>query len=420
MHNSTLNQLRTRWLDVYLIFVGLVSIVYGFHTAGQQHGWVIGEWLINYSDGFVRRGLLGEIILIASHIIKIRMAWLVFAVQVAAYVTFLWTVHRIARTSRWNIGLTFQVLSPATLSFIVLDPPTVFKKDNLLFAALGLLLCVFLFGRERLKVWQLSALLTILLPALVLSHEPLLLYMPYLLAPVLLFSSTWQRTLGIALFPAILTLCAAAAVATHPGTPEMARAICSSVGGAMPIKGEAVESNICSGGIQWLSRSAHEAQQITAEAVQHDHYIPLYGLLVFPALVPGIWQLVWLYRRRGMHRQVVIVAICGALALAASTLLFVDALDWGRWIHMHAVCLMLLTLTLTSSFEPTPCPMKAPLALPGQGPLAGVRRPQKPLAVIVLAAWTLCWTLPAVPIYPSRTGYIGLVRYFLAYGSLHR
>jgi len=48
----------------------ITVLIAGFRLRGIAavggHGWVTGDWLINYSAGFIRRGLTGEIIFFIS------------------------------------------------------------------------------------------------------------------------------------------------------------------------------------------------------------------------------------------------------------------------------------------------------------------------------------------------------------------
>lgn len=401
---------RSRCLDAYLVLVGAISAAYGVQTATRSHGWGIGEWLINYSGGFVRRGLAGEFVLLVGRATRVPLPMLVLVLQVAAYAAFLWSVHRLVRGPFWTFGMTLVVLSPATLSFLVLDPPCGFKKEILLFAALGILLVLLLFDQQKLRDWQLSLALAVVLSALVLTHEALLLYFPYVLAAILLLRPGWRRSVRIAAFPAMAAAISAVAVATHPGTHSTAAAICRSVGGTMPTPGGGFDGGICSGGIEWLGQSFAGAHEITLASIRGLGYYRLYGLLVVPALAPMIWVLADFYRKHGLEHEVRIVAACSTVAMAASAFLFYTAQDWGRWIHMHAVCLMLLILLL--SWRAAPLPRSA-------GLLGGVGAKARPAAVLALAVWALCWNLPAVPIYPSRTGYFGLVQYLRGYRAAH-
>ena len=114
------------------------------------------------------------------------------------------------------------------LGFIVLDPPNGFKKEILLFAALAAVICVLLFARWR--DWQLAVVLSILGVVLVLSHEPLVFYLPFFLAAVAIHAGSLRRTAAVAVWPTILCGIAAVTVLLHPGNRAMAEKICSSVG----------------------------------------------------------------------------------------------------------------------------------------------------------------------------------------------
>ena len=47
--------------------------------------WTIGEWLINYQAGFIRRGLLGEGIYILCNVIKISPIFVIWLISIASY-----------------------------------------------------------------------------------------------------------------------------------------------------------------------------------------------------------------------------------------------------------------------------------------------------------------------------------------------
>ncbi len=143
-----------RWFGLYLVFVATVSTVYGFLNARRGSGWAIGEWLTNYSAGFIRRGLVGEVVLLLGRASGIQLVWIVFGIQVAVYLIFLWCVYRLTEELQWGWMVAALLLSPATLGFIVLDPPNGFKKEILLFAALAAVICLLLYA--RLRDWQID------------------------------------------------------------------------------------------------------------------------------------------------------------------------------------------------------------------------------------------------------------------------
>ena len=87
--------------------------------------------------------------------------------------------------------------------------------------------------------------------------------------------------------------------------------------------------------------------------------------------------------------------------------LFVVARDWGRWLELHATCLLLLFLLLERLDSQTDVSGNA-LADPAGLTLT-------PPGLLALALYATCWTLPAVGIFPGRFGYIDLARYLHAY-----
>jgi hypothetical protein len=393
-----------RWFGLYLIFVAAISTVYGFLNARRGSGWAIGEWLTNYSAGFIRRGLVGALVLLLGYVSGIPLAWIAFGIQVAVYLIFLWCVYRLTEGLRWGWMVAATLLSPATLGFIVLDPPNGFKKEILLFAALAVVICLLL--SDRLRDWQMTVLLSALGVILVLSHEPLLFYLPYFFAAVAVHSGSMQRALKVALWPAILCSIAAVSVLLHPGDRAMAEKICSSLGGVLGTM-EVHDANVCGGALLWLEQSLAEAHRYVMAAVRLHHLFALYGLLAIPTLLPAIAALVMLYRWDGARREVKIVAVCSAIAFAGSLAVFYSGRDWGRWLQMHAVCLMLLVLMVSRGERA------------GTQPEIRLRGVRRWAACAALAIYATCWTLPAVDIYPARSGYYGLYRYLKDYGQTH-
>ena len=57
---------KNYFLLIFFIILSIASIMRLFDNAIQLDSWQYGEWLINYNNGFVRRGLIGEIILLIS------------------------------------------------------------------------------------------------------------------------------------------------------------------------------------------------------------------------------------------------------------------------------------------------------------------------------------------------------------------
>ena len=169
-----------RLFSIYLSFVAFVTLCYGVLDVMEKNEWVMGDWLINYRGGFVRRGLPGEIALRAGHLLHLSPMHIVLVLQVLTYVAMFYSVWRLLARTSWSAWVLVMVVSPATLAFQVLDPLAGLRKDEILLGGLGMLL-VFLLDRKPSAPWP-SLYLTVLGVGCVLSHEALIFFVPYLFA----------------------------------------------------------------------------------------------------------------------------------------------------------------------------------------------------------------------------------------------
>ena len=72
-----------------LTLLFLASLAIGIFDLFYQPSYVIGDWLINYSQGFVRRGLPGQTFLLLGHWFHIPVPWLALIVPASLYAAFL-------------------------------------------------------------------------------------------------------------------------------------------------------------------------------------------------------------------------------------------------------------------------------------------------------------------------------------------
>ena len=402
------DRLLRRLFALYLSVIALITVGFGWHNVRAANDWAIGEWLINYSAGFVRRGLFGEIVLRLAHLAHTPIFLTVLALQVLLYWSFFAFVLLLTRGLRWSLPLAAILFSPATLAFHILDPPAAFRKEDILFAGMALLVWLLVFRRPR------PGMLVLLLIALtqfaVLSHEPLMLYLPYVFGAVFVATPRARRAATLCAVPAGLAVATALTVSHYPGTAETPRIICSSIGSTLL----GPNAGVCGGAILYLSRNLDYARKDVVRVIASYHYFTLYPLTLL--LTAGPFALLfWRLRRSGFSasrgRALRIVYVTTAVAWIMSLPLFFVATDWGRWIYMHAVCLMLLVLLLLHSAEAEPVKAREEAAAVSQSP----RRFAAALALLVYAT---CWTLPGVGLFPGRFGYLSLVRYLTNYSHL--
>jgi len=73
----------------YFLVLVFIATVIGAYTGYLEHNtWKMGDWLINYQGGMVRRGLLGEAAYQLSYVTHVNPGYYVFLFQILFYAIF--------------------------------------------------------------------------------------------------------------------------------------------------------------------------------------------------------------------------------------------------------------------------------------------------------------------------------------------
>ncbi len=364
--------------------------------------WIIGDWLINYSGGFVRRGLAGALVMLLHRATGVPLQWVVFAIEASVFLVFLAGVYQLTKGIRWSYLMVAVLVSPASLAFTILaGHEGGLRKEILLFTALAIGIQVLIGGRW--KDWQISALLSSFLVVLALSHEALLVAVPYFFAAVAIQTMSLRRAVRICAIPLVLCGIACGAVILHHGDRGTAEAICNSVGGTLGSpKLSAFEPTVglCSGSISWLQLGAAQERELIAPAILQWKLMRLFAILAIPTFAPIIALMYLFYRRDGLRYEVSVALICALISLAGTGVLCYVGVDWGRWLHIQVICLMLLAMMMDCKAA----------AISGIIRRAGRRSlGLRALATVALFLYAIAWTLPGVGNFGETPGYFAIV-----------
>lgn len=298
-----------------LIFASLVIItrtVEIFQEGG--HAWGVGEWLINYNGGFVRRGLMGQILLSSANDRNASLAILVcFQFALVGYVSFFVLQFFLQKKfSWWGVAIA---LNPAGLLAIAWDSNLLIRKEWL-----GLAILVWLAKKDMaVNTKSRFAILVFLFSASLLSSEvnlAFILPICYLLSRSEYPSDRILKILIIILMSfSALTLIL---VTKFHGDAEVSRRVCDLV----RENGFSVNLN-CDGAISALSLSLTDA--LGHFKSDYPGYF-FYFILLFVAFIP-IYFSSW-YRA---NRKWTISMFLGVVPL------FLVAWDYGRWIFIFVV-----------------------------------------------------------------------------------
>lgn len=161
------------FLFACLIVICIVS--YDKSAVYKCYEIMVGDWLINYSAGFVRRGLMGSIILEISNATDIRPALIVAILKILSYCAiYISAIYIILKAKIFKIAHAFLFTYQSSFMFPLLDFRGSGRKEILLLA----LFSIFSIKNEKkLKNFSL-ALLSILFLLLTFFHDALFWFYP--------------------------------------------------------------------------------------------------------------------------------------------------------------------------------------------------------------------------------------------------
>lgn len=363
---------RRSALLVYLLTVSVALIVIAQRFTRVATSWTLGDWLINYRGGFVRRGLMGEAALRVGNSFGISPVAVVAAIGILMYAVIFYSIWSLLRSSSWKWWVIAMLVSPATIAFPIMTARSGFHKEILYFAGLGVLLLML---RRGSAIFATSLFLCFVSVVTILSHEPVAAYAPYYLAALLIVYPP-VRALKIIVIPVVVSAFALYATVQHPGTAETAKAICASLN----------NPNLCEGAVSYIGLSKASARIEVIDTARDFYYYRNYPIMLLLAALPIVGAYVALWSK--CRRELVIIAVTCAVSSIVSIQLFLYGTDWGRWIYIHVFSLFLLLLFVDSRGDHGE---EEPLSLPW-----------------FLLPYAMCWSMPG---YGDNGlfGYISLV-----------
>ncbi len=285
-------------------------------AGGNDHQ--AGDWLISYPGTFVRRGMFGELLLGLTPPGQVTL-WVLFAIQLALYVPLFGYVIDYLFRSRFSWSAIALACSPAALPFIGWDPLGGFRKETLGFLALVLLAL----ARRRLNRWLRGLLIAGSLAAWtvgVFSWESLAFLLPGVGFLLLADDVIPLRRLLAAAYTAIGAVALGASVVAHGDAGTPAR-LCQAV------VDHGLGTNLCTGAIAWMGRGLDDSLRAVGQTLPvYSGYLFMFVLALLPIAVSP-----WLRR----YWPWAVAAVVGVAPL------FVLGIDYGRWIHILVIELMI-------------------------------------------------------------------------------
>lgn len=172
---------KNLFLKLFFSFFFIFSIFKLYDNALSRDAWQYGEWLINYQNGFVRRGFFGEIIFNFSKLlngnIEISFVILVsFVCFIYYYLSYLF-FKKIKLNNIWFLIL----FSPIFYFFLVVISKVGINKFIILYI---FYLSYLLFLCSKKFSYDKNFIFFLFFPAILLIHEAFIFFLPFLFFPI--------------------------------------------------------------------------------------------------------------------------------------------------------------------------------------------------------------------------------------------
>ena len=326
------------WLLGSAFFLWAVYAAGCLFYAYRQDPWSHGDWLISYSGGFIRRGLMGEAVFQLSALSGAPVAWIVLGIQILASSIFFFGLARMLLPKDITLGHLAVLLNPLSVGYVLVDPATAGRKEILLFAL------VVIWQRLETRNSALSVakgVLGITLGLITFSHEglyffiPLFLIVSILAKPTLSTQELAQRLL-ILIGPATLALVSIVAIKSSATSEQLCSRLITNGYTAYTCEGAvsaAVVGN-ADGAIStlaWLIR------------FPASYFLYLGFLFSFIVLAIAVAQTALAKTTKAESSAPAVVLL---VTLLMTTPIFLIAVDWGRFVHVVVVIVSIGVLSI--------------------------------------------------------------------------
>lgn len=297
----------------------MFAIAFTFLHNINSDGYILGDWLINYQDGgFKRRGLSGSFFFLLQDLSGIPLHYLVFGFQVVIITLFFYYYFKIVQYKEATFLYLSLLLSSIGFVGIFNCVDYVGKKEFIVF----FLFAYFIFSLDRntlskTKEYMISLGLFIAM----FFHEITLFFIPYFL--IALYLKTDKIELK-RYFKYILAVFVPAVIILLFGKEI-------NEGNSLEILKD--RGVILTRGIFFWD--IDERQYIKEHINDYLLYIFSFGLSVFH---------LWFYLKYQTKRK--IISILLIVAFLFSLPLFYLAIDWGRWMYIHMIFIIVLFASL--------------------------------------------------------------------------
>lgn len=306
-------------IKIFIYFLTAVTAIYtlAFTLAFnlKDDGYILADWLINYEDGgFKRRGLSGSFFFILQDFTGFSLNYIVYFFQFLIISLFFWYYTKLIRYKVTDLLYLSLLLSSIGFVGLLNTVTYVGKKEFIVFLLFTYF--VYLLDHDKLSKYK-EYVLCVLLFVSTLLHEVTLFYVPYFAIALYVKNGKLEIKRYIKFFLAV-AIPAAAVILFGKNVNEGMSLEILSRRGVHPTYGI----------FYW---NIDERQYIKEHLNEYVLYFISLGISVFH---------IGYYLKYLNDRKVLCILLIGAFIFSLP--LFYLAIDWGRWMYIHMMLIIVL------------------------------------------------------------------------------
>ena len=325
------------FLKIYISLISFLSVYYlmGVNIVLTYNAMT--EWVINYQGGFVRRGLLGEVVFQISDFFKIQLRFCFLVLQSSLYLLYYYLIYKLLKNIDPNYLIILAIFSPLFIVFPIAELEAIGRKEILIF--LSLIISINLYFKY-LNNNLIILFISLIYPVILLIFEASIFYSFFFISLILITMKKIDLTNLIKLIvfslPTLISICA---IYFYPHDAEETVKMCKELEKA----GEK-----CGLGAAFIS---HTIEYHMAELGWKLNHILRYFLI----FILGFGALVYLslnsrfneiYVNKLFLKTSFFFHFC--ILLLPTITMFLIAVDTGRWTHMSYSCAIIYYLGLVN------------------------------------------------------------------------
>jgi hypothetical protein len=306
--------------------------------ASNQNPWILGEWLVSYHGGYVRRGLAGSIILEVSDVFGVAIEYVFQMALGLIFGIFLIILFRVARRNSViaSAGKFLLITSPMSFSFFVVDPAAVGRKEFLLYLFaivwyLWIARKLERIGNQPPKLFH-GLLFTAAFSLVLMSHEGFAFYTAILVFPVAIYS-LYKKIPPKRIIPWVLPILLPSVIVSFLALWNSSLVTIEDL--CNPLLARGLDEIVCEGALEFAVQSSiagidFALADVSSIASSWIAYTCVAILGVIPIIIFGTKLL----KSHNLQWRPEIVGATLFLVFLSAPL-FVFGSDWGRYISAY-------------------------------------------------------------------------------------